>query len=100
MGRFTGALLGKPPKMSRRATRTPRVSPALRTVDIDVREALERLLRLPTIADKTFLITIGDRSVGGLIHRDPMVGPWQVPVADVAVEDRLPSSVAVDPDTW
>ncbi len=43
------------------------------------------LLRLPTIAEKTFLVTIGDRSVTGMVSRDQMVGPWQVPVADVAV---------------
>ena len=49
------------------------------------RDALERLLRLPAIADKGFLVTIGDRSVGGMISRDPLVGPWQVPVSDVAV---------------
>ena len=78
-------LLGKPPKMSRRAERVQRQSPPVATAGIDVREALYRLLHLPTIADKSFLITIGDRSVGGLIHRDPLVGPWQVPVADVAV---------------
>ena len=52
---------------------------------IDLREAAYRVLRLPTVADKTFLITIGDRTVGGLISRDQMVGPWQVPVSDVAV---------------
>ncbi|MGI9246797.1 MAG: phosphoribosylformylglycinamidine synthase, partial [Steroidobacteraceae bacterium] len=51
----------------------------------DVREAALRVLRLPTVADKSFLITIGDRSVGGMISRDPLVGPWQVPVSDVAV---------------
>jgi phosphoribosylformylglycinamidine synthase len=50
-----------------------------------LRDAAERVLRLPTVADKSFLITIGDRTVGGLICRDQMVGPWQVPVADVAV---------------
>ena len=50
-----------------------------------MREAALRVLRLPAVADKTFLITIGDRSVGGMISRDPMVGPWQVPVSDVAV---------------
>ena len=50
---------------------------------IELREALLRVLRLPTVADKTFLITIGDRTVGGLSARDQMVGPWQVPVADV-----------------
>ena len=43
------------------------------------------MLQLPAVADKTFLVTIGDRTVGGLCARDPMVGPWQVPVADVAV---------------
>ena len=48
-------------------------------------DSLDRLLSMPTIADKSFLITIGDRTVGGLISRDQMVGPWQVPVADVAV---------------
>ena len=52
---------------------------------IDVADAAQRLLRLPTIAEKTFLITIGDRSVTGLVARDQMVGPWQVPVANCAV---------------
>jgi hypothetical protein len=52
---------------------------------IDLAEAVRRVLRLPTVADKTFLITIGDRSVTGLVARDQMVGPWQVPVADCAV---------------
>ncbi|HWG70335.1 MAG TPA: phosphoribosylformylglycinamidine synthase [Steroidobacteraceae bacterium] len=55
------------------------------TAGVTIGESLERLLRLPAIADKSFLITIGDRSVGGMISRDQMVGPWQVPVADVAV---------------
>ena len=78
-------LLGKPPKMTRAATRRSRAREALATRAIDVTEAAYRLLRLPTVADKTFLITIGDRSVGGMISRDPMVGPWQVPVSDCAV---------------
>ncbi len=52
---------------------------------IDLRQAADRVLRLPAVADKTFLITIGDRTVGGMTARDQMVGPWQVPVADVAV---------------
>ncbi|HEY7928663.1 MAG TPA: phosphoribosylformylglycinamidine synthase, partial [Steroidobacteraceae bacterium] len=52
---------------------------------VDAREALYRVLRLPAVADKTFLISIGDRSVGGLVSRDQLVGPWQVPVADVGV---------------
>ncbi len=78
-------VLGKPPKMLRdvksiRSQGTP-FDPAA----IPLRDALSRLLALPTVADKTFLITIGDRTVGGLIARDQMVGPWQVPVADVAV---------------
>jgi phosphoribosylformylglycinamidine synthase len=78
-------VLGKPPKMLRDVRRQPRLSAPLDIRQIDAREALRRLLLLPTIADKTFLITIGDRTVGGLICRDQMVGPWQVPVSDVAV---------------
>jgi phosphoribosylformylglycinamidine synthase len=62
-----------------------RLHTALSTQGIGLQESLERLLRLPTIADKSFLITIGDRTVGGLVCRDQMVGPWQVPVSDVAV---------------
>jgi phosphoribosylformylglycinamidine synthase len=78
-------LLGRLPRM-RRDVRTRRKMPApLSTAGISIAESLDRLLCLPTIADKSFLITIGDRSVGGLISRDQMVGPWQVPVADVAV---------------
>jgi phosphoribosylformylglycinamidine synthase len=78
-------LLGKPPRMTRdvRSERRPRS--ALGTAGVSLEESLGRLLRLPTIADKSFLITIGDRTVGGLVCRDQMVGPWQVPVADVAV---------------
>ncbi len=78
-------LLGKPPRMLRRVEHR---APALKSLDISgiqLREAVERVLRLPTVADKSFLITIGDRSVGGLVVRDQMVGPWQAPVADVAV---------------
>ncbi|HEV3031628.1 MAG TPA: phosphoribosylformylglycinamidine synthase, partial [Polyangia bacterium] len=78
-------LLGKPPKMTRRAQRGRAAPRALELASVDVREAALRLLRLPTIADKTFLVTIGDRTVGGLIARDQMVGPWQVPVADAAL---------------
>jgi phosphoribosylformylglycinamidine synthase len=79
------ALLGKTPRMTR-DVRTVRKAPAeLSTVGSAIGESLDRLLCLPTIADKSFLITIGDRSVGGMISRDQMVGPWQVPVADVAV---------------
>ncbi|HWW20352.1 MAG TPA: phosphoribosylformylglycinamidine synthase, partial [Steroidobacteraceae bacterium] len=79
------ALLGKPPRMRRVVKRLPQVRPARDCEQLDVREALYRVLRLPAVADKTFLITIGDRTVGGLISRDQLVGPWQVPVADVAV---------------
>jgi phosphoribosylformylglycinamidine synthase len=78
-------LLGKPPKMTRRAERGRAAPAPFDTAGLDVREAALRLLRLPTIADKTFLISIGDRTVGGLIARDQMVGPWQVPVADAAL---------------
>jgi len=79
------ALLGKPPRMRREASRRARKGEGFDPEGIDPAQALERLLRLPTIADKGFLVTIGDRSVGGLISRDPLVGPWQVPVSDVAV---------------
>lgn len=78
-------LLGKPPKMTRDVVReTPRLT-ACDIGQIDLREAIERVLRLPSVANKTFLISIGDRTVGGMTARDQMVGPWQVPVADVAV---------------
>jgi len=78
------ALLGRPPRMTRDVRR---VAPALKPIDVDaieLREACERVLRSPTVADKTFLISIGDRTVGGLCSRDQMVGQWQVPVADCA----------------
>jgi phosphoribosylformylglycinamidine synthase len=78
-------LLGKPPRMTRDVHS---IDPPQRPFDIrkiDLREAAYRVLRLPAVADKTFLITIGDRTVGGLISRDQLVGPWQVPVSDVAV---------------
>ena len=78
-------LLGKAPKMSRDVVSAKAVSPALDQSKIDLNEAVKRILTLPTVADKTFLITIGDRSVTGLVNRDQMVGPWQVPVADCAV---------------
>ncbi|MBK9160111.1 MAG: phosphoribosylformylglycinamidine synthase [Nitrosomonadales bacterium] len=78
-------LLGKPPKMTRNATRE---TPRLNACDIgrfELGDAIGRVLRLPSVANKTFLISIGDRTVGGMTARDQMVGPWQVPVADVAV---------------
>ena len=79
-------LFGKPPRMHRDAMRIkPRVDLLPDLTGIGMDEALLRVLRLPTVGSKSFLITIGDRTVGGLNHRDPMVGPWQVPVADCAV---------------
>ncbi|EML0121915.1 phosphoribosylformylglycinamidine synthase [Vibrio cholerae] len=78
-------LLGKPPKMHREASTLKVSSPALERFGIELNEAVERVLRLPAVAEKTFLITIGDRSVTGLVARDQMVGPWQVPVANCAV---------------
>ena len=78
-------LLGKPPKMHRDVSSAKVNSPALDDSGITLDEAANRILSLPTVAEKTFLITIGDRSVTGLVSRDQMVGPWQVPVADVAV---------------
>ena len=78
-------LLGKPPKMTRDVTSTKFDKPALDLEDIDLAEAITRVLSLPTVASKAFLITIGDRSITGMVNRDQMVGPWQVPVADVAV---------------
>ncbi|MDQ7000928.1 MAG: phosphoribosylformylglycinamidine synthase [Mariprofundus sp.] len=78
-------LLGKPPKMTRDVCRKETVGVALETAAIDLNEAVERVLQLPAVASKEFLITIGDRSVTGLVTRDQMVGRWQVPVADVAV---------------
>jgi len=78
-------ILGKPPKMTRQVTRRDNRLPALDLRGVEVAEAARRVLRFPAVADKTFLIAIGDRTVGGLCSRDPFVGPWQVPVADVAV---------------
>jgi len=78
-------LLGKPPKMQRDVTSRPVPQPGFETAVLDLEETVERLMKLPTIADKTFLITIGDRSITGMVVRDQMVGPWQVPVADVGV---------------
>jgi phosphoribosylformylglycinamidine synthase len=80
-----GVLLGKPPRMSRRAARAQPERDDFDAAGVDVGEAALRLLRLPAVADKTFLVTIGDRTVGGLCARDQMVGPWQVPVADAAL---------------
>ncbi|MGD8862460.1 MAG: phosphoribosylformylglycinamidine synthase, partial [Myxococcales bacterium] len=78
-------LLGKPPKMLREVTRGEFSADAFDSSVVSIDEAVRRVLTLPTVGDKTFLITIGDRSVTGLVARDQMVGPWQVPVADAAV---------------
>ena len=79
-------LFGKPPRMqrdTRRANERIDLVPDLAGIALDA--AIDRVLRLPAVGSKSFLVTIGDRSVGGLCARDPMVGPWQVPVADCAV---------------
>jgi len=77
-------LFGKPPKMHRSVTsRNVQTRPL--KIDADLNEMVKRVLSLPAVADKTFLISIGDRTITGMIARDQMVGPWQVPVADCAV---------------
>ena len=78
-------LFGKPPKMLRDVISSEVDQKAIERDGIDINEAAMRVLRLPTVANKTFLISIGDRSITGMVNRDQMVGPWQVPVADVAV---------------
>ena len=78
-------LLGKPPRMTRDVARKARHLPPFDAAQIDLKDAAYRVLRMPSVASKHFLITIGDRSVGGMTARDQMVGPWQVPVADCAV---------------
>ena len=78
-------LLGKPPRMVRNVKRVKTERPRLNLANVKTSDAFFRLLHLPTIADKTFLITITDRSVTGLVARDQMVGPYQLPAADCAV---------------
>ncbi len=78
-------LLGKPPKMHRDVQRVKRAESRLDLTGVKLEQVAFDVLRHPTVASKRFLITIGDRTVGGMSHRDPMVGPWQVPVADCAV---------------
>ncbi|MEI6715381.1 MAG: phosphoribosylformylglycinamidine synthase [Verrucomicrobiota bacterium] len=78
-------LLGKPPRMHRKTDSLSRPTLPLDLKGISLKEATHRVLAHPTVADKTFLISIGDRTVTGLVSRDQMVGPWQVPVADCAV---------------
>ena len=81
-------VLGKPPKMLRDVRRRGAKPDPFSLEPISLQRAIHRVLRHPAVADKTFLITIGDRTVGGLCARDPFVGPWQVPVADCAVTLR------------
>jgi len=78
-------LLGKPPKMHRDVKTVERSFAPLDLIGVDLQKAVIDVLAHPTVASKRFLITIGDRTVGGMTHRDQMVGPWQVPVADCAV---------------
>ena len=78
-------LLGKPPKMHRDVTSLKRNITPIDLSQVDLQDAVLKVLSHPTVASKRFLVTIGDRTVGGLTHRDQMVGPWQVPVADCAV---------------
>ncbi len=78
-------LLGKPPKMHRDVKSVERTGQPMDLTGVDLQQAVIDVLSHPTVASKRFLITIGDRTVGGLSHRDQMVGPWQVPVADCAV---------------
>ncbi|ATM94834.1 phosphoribosylformylglycinamidine synthase [Yersinia frederiksenii] len=78
-------LLGKTPKMLRDVTRLQAQGEALQRTEISIADAVKRIMHLPAVAEKTFLITIGDRTVTGMVTRDQMVGPWQIPVADCAV---------------
>ena len=78
-------LLGKPPKTTRTDETFKQPAPEFDAAKYDLRESVYRVLRLPAVASKHFLITIGDRSVGGMTHRDQMVGAYQVPIADCAV---------------
>jgi len=78
-------ILGKPPKMLREVTRAAPAREPFALDGVELEQAALRVLRHPSVASKTFLVSIGDRTVGGLCSRDPFVGPWQVPVADCAV---------------
>ncbi|WP_152208664.1 phosphoribosylformylglycinamidine synthase [Marinobacter changyiensis] len=78
-------LFGKPPRMHRSVQRTSFTKPIFDSTKVDLNDAIRRVLRLPSVGSKSFLITIGDRTITGLVARDQMVGPWQVPVSDVAV---------------
>jgi phosphoribosylformylglycinamidine synthase len=87
-------LFGKPPKMERSFTRKLVPSSPVDFSNVTIADAVERLLRLSTIASKSFLITIGDRSITGMVVQDQMVGPWQIPVADCAVTLRALDTTA------
>lgn len=78
-------LLGKTPKMTRDVQTLKAKGDALNRGEISIADAVNRVLHLPTVAEKTFLVTIGDRTVTGMVARDQMVGPWQIPVANCAV---------------
>ncbi|MCE5362560.1 phosphoribosylformylglycinamidine synthase [Pseudomonas anguilliseptica] len=78
-------LLGKPPRMHRSVTREAELGDDFAAASVDIDDAVTRVLHHPAVASKSFLITIGDRTITGLVARDQMVGPWQVPVADCAV---------------
>jgi len=78
-------LLGKPPRMHRSVTREAELGDDFAAANVDIDDAVTRVLHHPAVASKSFLITIGDRTITGLVARDQMVGPWQVPVADCAV---------------
>ncbi len=78
-------LFGKPPKMERSVERKSFVKPVFDSSVLDINDAARRIMQLPAVASKNFLITIGDRTITGLVARDQMVGPWQVPVSDVSV---------------
>lgn len=78
-------LLGKPPKMTKNVTRLAVKGTPLNLANIPLEQAIKRVLHLPAVAEKSFLITIGDRSVGGMVAQDQMIGPWQIPVADCAI---------------
>ncbi len=86
-------LLGKPPQLSKVITRASRAVPAADFTGVSLDDACRRVLRFPVVADKSFLIHIGDRTVGGLVAQDQLVGPWQVPVSDVGVTARSFTSV-------
>jgi len=87
-------LLGKPPQTRKDVSSEQREVPASQLAQVDITDACRRVLQFPTVADKSFLIHIGDRTVGGLVAQDQLVGPWQVPVSDVGVTARSFTSTA------